>query len=187
MKDSRIFTMKSHIKAGDAALKTLKDACKIQVRREGGSHSFLWYDVLRLKKRQRHFFLLYGYVRGIPYKEIERNPKSEPDWEFFRQMAFDWPVVCPPYFRGCDIASLRKDDLIEHDVSPYMFRWVLDNCDHEIVEADLTVSGIQPYLIKLCALLQLFPKDLCNSKVQSYFDLISWVYDAKSYFLDVNS
>lgn len=46
--------------------------------------------VHELRKRQRNMFLVYGFLRGWDYADLEDIAYSKPDFDLIERMIFDW-------------------------------------------------------------------------------------------------
>lgn len=59
---------------------------------------------------QRHTLLAYGYIRGLAYSELERNPRSAPDWGKVMYMVRRYGPLVPEAQRVDEFKSWRRQE-----------------------------------------------------------------------------
>lgn len=96
-----IKTLKEEIKVLATELKTNKTNTK-EMQRSGVYAGDLQYKRIRLKRECRHKHIAYSMLRGRKYEEIERTCRTEPNFDYIREIMDAYtPKEAPENVRTC--------------------------------------------------------------------------------------
>ena len=168
--------LKAHLKAQIASHHVLKDASREEILEEEGSHSFVWYDYQRSKKETRSMYLVYGFLRGKSYEEMEPTTHTEPHWHSFRRLAFKHGVRKPRvrgwYPQPSDLYEGIPLEFKEHIVEKLEEMW-----DDPVRDQVLDVSDEE--WLKLAR--RVYPSGEASDSLESYLQMEEWVVQALNY------
>lgn len=177
--------MKVHVKASNESLKVFKTEAKRDLKENDGSFTLLCEDAIKQRKHQRHLYLVYGFIRGRAYCEIERKTHTKPDWRLFRKLAYDWGVR-KPYFRGCGWYGLKPHELLSKNPPCKLMEYVLENWEGDLPDYDSVKYHYWSHATRVGMVRTLFPKGEAGKHMESYLRMEEWIVDAEQHLQETS-
>jgi hypothetical protein len=117
---------------------------KSEKKNAGRTRELLYlHRVQDVRKEQRASLLAYAFLRGVPYKACEPNPKVKPDWNRVRKLVGKFGTVIPKQVgKQNDDFKAWSEDLNVRELPKYKSHKTVQACRIADIQKDLNGSAI---------------------------------------------
>lgn len=175
--------MKAHLKSQIAGTTIFKEEAQKVLR--DCSDEVLTFpsvgDYYSSRDMCRATYLIYGYMRGKKYSELEPRARREPQWYLLRKLAFSalpWAMRVPSYVISPGREWRPTEDDLRGGIPPKLVLYIKEDMGEE-VDAFRCYTEEE----KMEVLRSVFPRgDHSYYYIEQWLQLEEWILEAKQHY-----